>query len=75
MRSLADRARESLAIHGAKITSSEGKESKSWILLDYGSILVHVFSPKARNYYGLEQLWGDAKQIEWGSNSSCAQST
>lgn len=65
MRALADRVRDALAKKGAHITSSEGRESKSWVLLDYGAIIVHVMSKKAREYYGLEKLWGDARVIQW----------
>ncbi len=42
----------------------EGFERGEWILLDYGSIIIHIFSPKAREYYDLESLWGDAKRME-----------
>jgi ribosome-associated protein len=41
----------------------EGYEQGEWILSDYGDFLVHVFSPKAREYYSLERLWRDAKDV------------
>lgn len=41
----------------------EGKESGSWVLIDYIDIVVHIFLHAARNFYGLERLWGDAKTI------------
>lgn len=41
----------------------EGKEHGEWILMDYGSFIVHVFSRHAREYYSLEKLWGDASKI------------
>jgi ribosome-associated protein len=40
--------------------SREGKMGKEWILLDYGDCVVHVFKKNRRQFYGLEQLWGDA---------------
>lgn len=40
--------------------SIEGREERSWILMDYGSVVVHVFTPEARAYYRLEKLWKDA---------------
>ena len=40
--------------------SIEGREERAWILMDYGSVIVHVFTPEAREYYRLEKLWGDA---------------
>ncbi len=42
----------------------EGLESGTWALLDYGSFLVHVFQPEARDYYRLETLWNDAPIID-----------
>lgn len=36
-----------------------------WSLLDYGDIIVHVFDPEAREYYRIEDLWGDAPRLEW----------
>lgn len=39
---------------------SEGKQNKEWILLDYVNVVVHIFKNKARKFYGLDELWGDA---------------
>lgn len=63
MKSMADRARQAISRHGLRINHAEGHESKTWILLDFNNVIVHIFSPSARNYYGLEQLWGDAQRI------------
>lgn len=41
----------------------EGHDSASWILLDYGFMLVHVFLESARGYYNLEKLWKDAQVV------------
>ena len=41
----------------------EGHDSASWILLDYGFVIVHVFLEEARSFYSLEKLWKDAVQI------------
>jgi ribosome-associated protein len=41
----------------------EGFESSSWILLDYGSTLVHIFLPETRDFYRLENLWKDGENI------------
>ena len=40
-------------------------EDAEWVLADYGDLLVHIFSPKSREYYGLERLWRSAKTIEF----------
>jgi ribosome-associated protein len=45
--------------------SIEGREHGEWILLDYGSFIVHVFSKQTRDYYSLEKLWGDAPKLEY----------
>ena len=42
----------------------EGYNQAEWVLADYGDLLVHIFSPKAREYYSLERLWRHAKTIE-----------
>lgn len=48
-----------------KPLSIEGKEHAEWILMDFGSFIVHVFSKIAREYYSLEKLWGDALKISY----------
>jgi ribosome-associated protein len=50
--------------HGELPLSLEGYNQAEWILADYGDFLIHVFSPKARQYYDLERLWRSAKAIE-----------
>ncbi|MCK4431107.1 MAG: ribosome silencing factor [Candidatus Aminicenantes bacterium] len=45
--------------------SIEGKKNSEWILMDYGSFIIHIFSEKAREYYSLEKLWGDAPKITY----------
>ena len=44
--------------------SLEGYNQAEWILADYGDLLVHIFSPKSREYYDLERLWRTAKSVE-----------
>jgi len=43
----------------------EGKDLAEWILMDYGNFVVHVFSRRARDYYSLEKLWGDAPRVAY----------
>ncbi|MCC7301209.1 MAG: ribosome silencing factor [Bacteroidia bacterium] len=45
---------------GEKPWHSEGHENAEWILLDYGSVVAHVFQPEPRAFYNLESLWADA---------------
>jgi ribosome-associated protein len=42
---------------------TSGKESNDWIIIDYDSVLVHIFNSEARDYYKLEKLWGDGESI------------
>jgi ribosome-associated protein len=56
--------------HGELPLSLEGYHQAEWILADYGDFLIHVFSPKARQYYDLERLWRSAKTIEVPPESS-----
>jgi ribosome-associated protein len=44
--------------------SVEGYSQAEWVLADYGDLVVHIFSPKAREYYSLERLWRSAKTVE-----------
>lgn len=48
-----------------KPLSVEGKEHAEWILMDYGSFIIHIFSKRAREYYSLEKLWGDALKFSY----------
>jgi ribosome-associated protein len=49
---------------GEMANSVEGYSQAEWVLADYGDLLVHIFSPKSREYYGLERLWRSAKTLE-----------
>ena len=44
-----------------RIYHREGYQSLRWVLLDYVDVIVHIFKPETREYYGLERLWGDAR--------------
>ncbi len=48
---------------GATVRQSEGLESMSWVLLDYGDFVVHVFDLESRALYALERLWADAPRV------------
>ncbi len=41
----------------------EGVPASHWVLLDYGSVIVHIFTPPERDYYGLEKHWAEAKTV------------
>ena len=54
------------ALRAAKIRPShvEGYERAEWILMDFFTFIVHVFTPQTRAFYSLERLWGDAERID-----------
>ena len=54
---------------GDKGIRVEGAASSGWVLIDCGDVLVNVFDPREREYYGLERLWGDAAELEKISSS------
>ena len=62
--SLADEVDYVLGQQGVQPYSTEGHDSKNWILLDYGNVIVHVFVPGARDFYDLEHLWADGEQLD-----------
>ncbi|MEP6469286.1 MAG: ribosome silencing factor [Chloroflexota bacterium] len=54
---------DELRDEGIKPLGIEGQSSARWVLLDYGSVIVHLFAPEEREYYGLERLWSNATQV------------
>jgi ribosome-associated protein len=50
---------------GEKRLGMEGYAAGTWILQDYGDVVIHLFDEKAREYYSLEQLWSDARRVNW----------
>jgi ribosome-associated protein len=60
---VADEVDRSLAAVGRKALSVEGYQQGTWVLMDYGDLVVHVFLEERRDYYALERLWGDAPAI------------
>lgn len=52
-----------LAYDGLSPLSVEGRDEGLWVLMDYGPVVVHVFSPEAREFYRIERLWGDAPHL------------
>ncbi len=66
VRTVADEVERKVREHdGSKPLRVEGKNEATWILLDYGDFLVHVFLDEWRTYYDLERLWKDATRVEW----------
>ena len=63
VRTLCDYAEYTLEQLGEPMLGREGHRGNSWELLDFGSIVVHVFTQEAREFYSLERLWADAEEI------------
>lgn len=71
VRSVADGVEEALSDNAdRKPLRREGGEQGEWVLLDYGDVVVHLFQPEQRDYYGLERLWRDAPKLDWASVST-----
>lgn len=49
---------------GVKLGHREGYDGGGWILLDFNSVIVHVFQPSTRDFYAMERLWADAQEVE-----------
>ena len=64
VKTLCDYAEYALEQAGETMLGREGHRGNSWELLDYGTIVVHVFTQEAREFYGLERLWADAEQVD-----------
>jgi ribosome-associated protein len=62
-RAIADHVDGILSQAGSGPLSIEGKTSSQWVLMDFGDVVVHIFRQDARQYYGLERLWADAKRV------------
>lgn len=59
--SIRERVREAT---GQRPTAEDGFPVSQWVIVDYGSVIVHIFHTEKRHVYGLEDLWNDAKRIE-----------
>ena len=61
VKSLADDVDEAMAMEGVALRAREGQGEGRWIVLDYGTVLVHIFHPEDRQFYHLERLWEDGQ--------------
>ncbi len=65
VQAIADGVEEALKAHKQRPSLVEGYARAEWVLLDYFDFVVHVFSRQARDFYGLDRLWGSATRIEF----------
>lgn len=65
VKTLCDAVEEAMDQAGEPLISREGHRGGTWVLLDFGSLVVHVFTNEARSFYDLERLWNDAKPVDY----------
>lgn len=59
--------------HGVRAVAVDGFPASQWIVLDYLQVVVHVFHKDKREFYALEDLWGDAPRVQWESTATAAR--
>jgi ribosome-associated protein len=64
VKAIADSVEETLRTAKVRPAHVEGYDRGDWILMDFFTFIVHVFTPQTRGFYALERLWGDAEKIE-----------
>jgi ribosome-associated protein len=63
VRAISRQIQDTLALEGEKALHEEGESEAKWILIDYGYVIVHIFTPDERDYYRLDRLWADAPAV------------
>ena len=63
VQAISDAVEKALKDEGFRAIGVEGRQTAAWVLMDYGDFIVHVFSPRAREFYDLERLWKRAPRI------------
>ena len=64
IQTMVDAVDEALTKEEHQVKQIEGNRNSSWVLMDYGDIIVHIFSQEDRLFYNLEKIWTDGKRIE-----------
>jgi ribosome-associated protein len=64
VKAIADAVEDVLRAAKVRPSHIEGYDRAEWVLMDYFTFIVHVFTPQTRAFYSLERLWGDAERIE-----------
>ncbi|MEG0750470.1 MAG: ribosome silencing factor [Oscillospiraceae bacterium] len=66
VKALANEVDFTLGKLGVKALRTEGYDSGGWVLIDFNTVVVHVFRPETREFYSLERLWADGEEIDAG---------
>jgi len=64
LRAVTSIAREDMKEQGYSVLQVEGDHKCGWLIVDYGDVIFHVFREKAREFYDLDRLWADAREIK-----------
>ena len=64
LQAMVDAVEENLAKEGCHAKQVEGSQNSSWILMDYGDLIIHIFSKEDRLFYDLERIWRDGKIMD-----------
>jgi ribosome-associated protein len=65
LRGICDEIREKFKADGITLVAFDGEGASSWLVLDYGDVVFHIFDEETRQCYDLEHLWGDAETVDW----------
>ncbi|WP_143462087.1 ribosome silencing factor [Levilactobacillus enshiensis] len=66
VQAIADEITDQMSANDVAIRDVEGKNEATWILIDLGDVVVHVFQKDQRSHYNLEKLWSDAPEVDLG---------
>ena len=66
IKAMSDACEEAMEKQGERVHHIEGHRGGTWILLDFSSVVVHIFNEEAREFYDLERLWSDAAPVDLG---------
>ena len=64
IKALSDELDEKLSEEGIDFLGKEGFQTANWVLMDYDSVIVHIFNEETREFYSIENLWADAKDVD-----------
>ncbi len=64
VKAMSDACEEAMEKNGEQVHHIEGHRGGTWLLMDFSSVVVHVFTDEVRKFYDLERLWGDAQEID-----------
>ena len=65
IQAIADGIEEGLSQMGIRLPRKHASNNATWMVLDAGDVVIHIFEREAREFYGLEHLWQDAPRVKW----------